>query len=148
MSVRRPIYFLLCCALFLACSNDGGTRNPYLQELGFRIDINLNLPLYAPLTNTGNPVYLGSAGTGIRGVMVMNTGFDVFRAFEASCPNHSPNACSTMEIDGQVARCGCEQYEYSLFTGQLLNPPEDGERFFNMLEYRATRSGNIVTITN
>ncbi len=53
-----------------------------------------------------------------------------------------------MEMDGQNAVCPCEGYTYSLFTGQLLNPPDDGQRFYNMLEYRARRSGNIVTITN
>ncbi len=134
--------------VLLSCSRDSARRNPYLQELGFRYEINLNLPLYSPLTTTGNPVYVGSTGTGIRGVFVMNSGFDIFRAFEASCPNHAPNSCSTMEIDGQVARCACEDYEYSLFTGQMLNRPDDGMRYYDMLEYRATRSGNVITITN
>ncbi len=139
---------LLLSAVPLSCSNDAANRNPNLQELGFRYEINLNLPLYSPLNNTGNPVYIGSTGIGIRGVFVMNTGFDQMRAFEASCPNHPPNGCSTMEMDGQNAVCPCEGYTYSLFTGQLLNPPDDGQRYYNMLEYRARRSGDIVTITN
>jgi len=138
---------LLLSLFFLACSNDQGQRNPYLQEIGFRFEINLNLPLYSPLTNPGSPVYIGAQGVGIRGVYVMNTGF-AYRAFEASCPNHSPNACSTTELNGQTAVCGCEGYEYSLFNGLQLSPPDDGERYFNMLEYRATQNGSVVVISN
>ncbi len=134
--------------ILLGCSKDRSTRNPYLQEIGFRFDINLNLPLYSPLTNPGNAVYVGSQGVGTRGVFVINTGFNVFRVFEASCPNHAPNACSTMNLNGQTAVCDCEEYEYSLFTGQLLNRPEGGNRFYDMLEYRATQSGNVVVIAN
>ncbi|MDH3698153.1 MAG: hypothetical protein OER83_00175 [Flavobacteriaceae bacterium] len=142
------ITILLIGILLLSCSNDKGQRNPYLPEIGFRFDIDLNLPLYNPLINPGNPVYISSATVGIRGVIVMNTGFDVFRVFEASCPNHSPSACSTMEIDGQVAVCSCEDFEYSLFTGQQLGRPDDGARYFDMLEYTARSSGSVVTVSN
>lgn len=135
--------------LFLiSCDNDRGTRNPFLQEIGFRFDLNLSLPLYSPLTNTGNSVYIGANGVGTRGVFVINAGFDQFRAFEASCPNHAPNDCSTMILNGQTATCPCEDYEYSVFTGQQFNRPNDGKRYYDMLEYRATFSGNVVSVSN
>ncbi len=134
--------------ILLGCSKDRTLRNPYLQEIGFRFDINLNLPLYSPLTNPGNTIYVDNPGVGTRGVFVINTGFNVFRAFEASCPNHAPNGCSTMDLSGQTALCSCEEYEYSLFTGQLLNRPEGDSRYYDMLEYRASQSGNVVVISN
>jgi len=135
--------------LTLSCNNDRPERNPYLQEIGFRFDINLSLPLYSPLTNPGNAVYIPTQGIGNRGVFIINAGFDQFRVFEASCPNHPPNSCSTMEFNSQTAFCLCEDYEYSLFTGQQLNPPNDGNRYYNMLEYHASFNGStIVTISN
>ncbi|MGC1515325.1 MAG: hypothetical protein WA810_07085 [Maribacter sp.] len=139
------------CFLLLtlcACSNDRTNRNPYLQEINFRFDANLNLPLYSPLTNTGSAVLIRSDGVGTRGVFVINTGFNQFRAFEASCPNHAPNTCSTMTLNGQVATCSCEEYQYSLFTGQLLERPKDENRYYDMLEYRASFSGSSVLISN
>ena len=114
--------------LAVSCDSDSAPRNPYLPEVGFRFEINLSLPLYSPLNTVGNPVYIGNTGVGVRGVYVMNTGFDIFRAFEASCPNHAPNSCSTTELEGQNARCACEEYGYSLFTGQLLNREGDATR--------------------
>ena len=148
MPLHRLIPFVFSLLILSACSNTTRERNPNLPELGFRFEINLNLPLYSPLNNQGNPVVINSGGVGIRGAVVMNSGFDQYVAWELSCPNHPPNACSTMSVDGQLARCSCEDYEYSLFTGQLLNRPDDGQRYYDLLFYQATRSGNIVTISN
>ena len=146
--MNRILSIFLLISMF-SCDSDRPERNPFLQEIGFRFEINLSLPLYSPLTNPGNPVYIGTQGVGNRGVFVINAGFDQYRAFEASCPNHPPNSCSTMEIDGQTAVCPCEDYEYSLFTGQQFNPPDDGNRYYNMLEYHANFNGsNVVTISN
>lgn len=142
---KLSILFIL---MITSCSNDGTNRNPYLLEVSFRFDANLNLPKYNPLTNIGSAVPIESEIAGTRGVFVINVGFDQFRAFEASCPNHAPNECSAMNLVGSVATCSCEGYEYSLFTGQLLNRPDDGKRYYDMLEYRANFSGNTVIVSN
>jgi len=132
----------------LSCNNDGVIRNPYLQEVGFRFDMNLNLPLYSKLTNIGSVVFIQNAGVGLKGVYVIQSGIDQYRAFEASCPNHVPNDCSTTQLNGIEVTCGCEDYTYNLFTGSLTNAPDDGERRYDMLEYRVVRSGNIVLVSN
>lgn len=134
--------------LLISCSSDSTNRNPYLQEVSFRFDLNLNLPLYSGLNNIGNPVYVGNNGVGTRGAFVIKSSLDSFYAFEASCPNHTPNNCSTMTIDGQNVVCDCDGFTYSLFTGQQLDRPDDGKRYYDLLFYRATQSGNIVTISN
>ncbi|MEM9142131.1 MAG: hypothetical protein AAGA86_04040 [Bacteroidota bacterium] len=131
-----------------ACSNDRTNRNPFLQEVGFSFSINLNLPLYSPLTNVGNAIYIGTNGVGIRGAFVINVGAGQFRAFEASCPNHVPNECSTMQLNGNSVTCPCDDLEYSLFTGQLLNRPDDGNQYYDLLEYQARFGGSTVVISN
>ena len=141
-----PILLFLSL-LMLQCSTQTSRRNPYLQEIGFSIELNLNLPAYAPLKIIGNPVYLGTAGLGTQGIVVMNSGFDSFVAFEASCANHAPNSCSKLSIKGQNAICTCEDYEYSLFTGQLLNPPNQ-ERTYDLLAYGTRLSGNVLQVFN
>lgn len=82
------IFSIVLLFLLASCSNDRTNRNPYLQEIGFRFEMNLNLPLYSPLTNTGNAVYVGAEGVGTAGIFAINTGFNQFRAFEASCTMH------------------------------------------------------------
>ncbi len=150
--IRMRLLRLLTLAgftlLLISCSGDERRENPFLPDISFNFQINLNLPLYSPLTNIGNAVYVGTQGVGVRGVFVINTGFDLFRAFEASCPNHAPNSCSTMDANGQIATCSCEDFEYNLLTGQQLNRPDDGERYYDMLEYRAVKSGDSVILSN
>lgn len=144
----KRFWLVFLVAILFSCDSERTNRNPYLQDLGFRFDANLNLPLYSALKNTGNAVYVGNQTVGTRGVFVMNVGFNTFRAFEASCPNHAPSSCSTMILNGQNAVCSCEDFEYSLFTGQQLGRPDDGTRYYDMLEYHTTFSGNTVIISN
>lgn len=145
--MKNIAYLLLIFVLF-SCETDTDNRNPFLLETGFRFDVNRNLPLYNNLNSIGNPVFIPNDGVGLRGVFVINSGFDTFRAFEATCPNHVPNECSTMILDGQNAVCACEGYTYSLFTGQQLDRPDNGERFFDMLEYRTAVTGATIIISN
>ena len=147
----KHFWSIFLILLLLSCSNDGVVRNPYLQEIGFRFDMNLNLPLYSKLTNIGSIVFVPNAGVGIKGVYVIQSSIDQYRAFEASCPNHVPNDCSTTllpEDIGIVAICGCDEFEYNLYTGQLTSQLEEGKQYYDMLEYRAVRSGNVILITN
>ncbi len=145
MKLRLSLIFLVLC---LSCENDPTNRNPFLQEVGFNFEVNLNLPLYTNLNNIGNPVYIDNANVGTRGAFVMKTSLDSFFAFEASCPNHVPNTCSTMTIDGQNVVCSCEDFTYSLFTGQLLDRPDDGNRYYDLLFYNTRVSGNSIIISN
>lgn len=143
---------LFLLLLLMGCDKNSTNRNPYLQEFGFRFDINTNLPLYSALTNEGSAIYVGNEQAGTRGIFVIKTisSFSGYRAFEASCPNHTPNNCSTMTLDTSKnsVTCSCDDFNYILFTGQLLNTNEDGKKYYDMLEYRVTASGNIISVTN
>lgn len=148
MKTLRPYLLLIFTVLLVSCENDSGNRNPYLQEVSFSFELNLNLPLYSDLNNIGNPIYVGNAGVGTRGAFVMQVSSGQYFAFEASCPNHVPNNCSTMQLDGIEVECSCEDFRYNLFNGQQANRPDDGQRYYDLLFYRATLRGNSVFITN
>ncbi|WP_282116731.1 hypothetical protein [Cellulophaga baltica] len=149
--MQRILAFFLLILLF-ACDTDTSDRNPYLQEIGFRFDINTNLPLYSDLTNEGSAIYIGNSQAGTRGIFVIKTlsAFAGYRAFEASCPNHTPSNCSTMTLDTSrnSVTCECDEYNYSLFTGQLLTKLDNDQRFYNMLEYRVSAGNGVISVTN
>ncbi|WGK66130.1 hypothetical protein [Croceiramulus getboli] len=131
--------------LILSCSADdeGRRRNPFLLDLNFNFSLNTNLPQYSDLQFPSNSVYLPNLGN--RGVIVINTGSG-FLAWDASDPNHVPNTCSTLTINGIEATCGCEEANrYNLVTGQAVS---DGSLQYPLLQYRATQNGNIITISN
>jgi nitrite reductase/ring-hydroxylating ferredoxin subunit len=133
--------------LLTSCSSSDLERNPYLPEFSFRFQVNLNLPEYDDLRYAGGSVLIPQLGH--KGVLVFNLNGNIFFAWEASCPNHSPNSCSQTQIKGVLAECSCEKFQYSLATGQLLNPSEeDSEKGYPLLFYQTENRGNSVIISN
>ena len=138
----RIAAFLLLALLFLSgCESDNfSNRNPFLFDTNFNIQLSsiqaldLEFPANAIFTSNG----------GIRGVFVINTGSGL-RAWEASDPNHAPNQCSTMQINGISVSCQCDDANtYNLFTGQ-----SSGEALpFTMLPYRVSNDGGIIRVSN
>lgn len=144
----KKLYSLLIVIILLSCSSDSDNRNPYLLETNFSFDINLNLPLYGSLSNPGSAIYIGNEGVGIRGVFVYNNGSSFF-AWEASCPNHTPSPCSTMSIiNGNMCKCSCEDYEYSLVNGQLFTNEDIEGKTHGLLLYQTSSNGNTITVFN
>ena len=94
------------------------TNSQYLQNVSFSKEINTNLPSYNALTFPSNPILITDAGAGIQGIVVMKAGSgNDYRAWEASCPNQYPIACSKLSISGLNAVCSCDNYSYSIYTG-------------------------------
>lgn len=132
-------YFLGLTLLFLtACSKNSNINNcNYLLNVGVNASINLNLPEYSQLAFISNSVYIANQGNA--GIIVINVGNDVLRAWDASDPNHTPSNCSLLQIEGANAICGCaDQNEYSLFTGQSIGSALP----CGLKEYRVTPTGN------
>ena len=136
---------ILLASFFLiasACSSDDArVNNPNLNTISFSINLNTNLPEYSVLQFPGNAVAISSAG--IRGIFVINTGAGIL-AWEATDPNHVPNDCSTMTLDGIEVTCSCEDNTYNLYTGQ-----DKAQALpYTLLPYRVSQSGNIITVSN
>jgi len=134
---------ILIVILICSCSKNEINRNPYLQNISFEKTINLNLPQYDDLNYNGGAVYLNSGG--IKGLILFNFSNQIF-AWEASCPNQYPSSCSTMKIDGVQTVCNCDDYKYSLATGQLLSTSETNS--YPMKLYFSEKNGNSVRISN
>jgi hypothetical protein len=137
---------LLCLICFSCKSDDDFTgNNPNLIDPLVNINLNLSLPQYDALRFPGGSVLLNPP-QGIRGVVVYNINNMEYVAFELSDPNHTPNACSRMEIDGIIATCPCptDDNEYNIVTGQHTDDPN----LYPMLRYRAVRNGNVISVSN
>ena len=135
------IFFIL-----FSCNKNSVIRNPFLTELDFEFSININLPLYNNLKFTGGSVLIDNFGH--KGIILYNLNNNNYLAWEASCPNHKPNSCSKTEINGSLTVCGCENYQYSLATGQLINPSPNDTNPYAMINYGVRISGNNLIIYN
>ena len=132
--------------LLVGCSRENLERNPYLPELQFSVPINLNLPEYNALLFAGGSHFLPQYGH--KGILIFNLNGNSYTAWEASCPNHLPNDCSRTQVVGVLAECACEGYQYSLATGQLLNPDAELSSPYSMVFYNTVLRGNTLVISN
>ena len=142
LKMKKIIVLLVMFSLLnSACKKNTTYNNPYLEDVSFSIEINMDLPEYAPLKFANNSVLVHNVG--IKGVIVFNTG-NSYNAFEASDPNHYPSACSTMQPNQFTCKCDCENNTYSLHTGQLSS----GEGKYSLKAYHVSQSGNKLRISN
>lgn len=132
--------------VLISCNNDDSRNdnNPNLLSPLINVNLNLNLPQYNPLKFPGNSLILD--GEGIRGVVIYNVNNDLYTAFELSDPNHTPNQCSKMSINGILATCPCttDSNVYDIVTGQH----QSNEVLYPMQQYLVTRNGDNIQVTN
>ena len=136
---------LIVFLVVLGCSKTAVEHNPFLLEKSFNLTINLALPSFNNLSYPGGSLYWPNDG--IRGLLLYNLNGNTIMAWEASCPNHELKSCSTLQTDGLVsatASCSCEDYQYSLATGQPLT---EGATY-SLLFYKVQQSGTVVRIYN
>lgn len=137
--MKKYLLLSVIIPFFFSCSDSGlNNSNPFIPNYSFSIDLNLNLATYSNLKFASNAVFI--SGTGARGIIVFNTGSG-YNAFDAACPNQAISSCSTMTIDGINAVCGCDNKEYSLFTGQ-------GSLQYPLKQYRVQVNGNMLRVYN
>lgn len=141
--MKRIAPLVLLLALLLSCNKDSETRNvnPYLPDYSFSVSINTSLPQYALLRTPLNAVPVNIEGAGISGIIVMQISDTDYRAWETSCPNQYPTACSKMTPEGTRAKCSCENFTYSLFDGT-------GDGSYTMKMYRVEVLGDVLRIYN
>lgn len=145
MKIIKIIALLIVLVTFSCSKNDEKlNRNPYLTNPVVRLDLNLNLPEYNPLRFPGSYII---APQGIKGIVVYCVNESFYLAFDLTDPNHIPNDCSRMEMNGIIATCPCESddNEYYITSGQHTTEPDIK---YPMQQYRAERVGNSVVISN
>ena len=139
-------HLLLFLLIFIMCGKEPLQRNPYLVDIRFQRDLNLSLPLYNGLNYVGGSILIRDLG--INGVIIFNLNNSSYLAWEATCPNHTLKDCSSLSVKGVLAVCGCEEFKYSLATGQILNPDENLNPPQNLLFYQIQNFNGILRISN
>ncbi|MDC1326885.1 hypothetical protein N8252_01015 [Ulvibacter sp.] len=142
---NKFLAFFLGLAI-LGCNKDESPNdnNPNLLNPLISVNLNLNLPQYNLLKFPGNSLVLD--GEGIRGVVIYNVNNDLYTAFELSDPNHIPNGCSKMSLNGIIASCPCttDSNTYDIVTGQH----QSNETLYPLQQYFVARNGDNIQVNN
>ena len=142
-SATLPLVLLLLLAQACRKKDNLAPSCNFLLDIGVNEVVNMNLPQYNNLLFTSNSVFVSSAANS--GLIVVNVGTG-YLAWDAADPNHVPNSCGTLAIDGVLGVCGCDDGNtYSLFTGQ---PMENPDLRCALKSYPVTRSDNTLYISN
>ncbi|MFN4761819.1 hypothetical protein ACKGJN_01740 [Gillisia sp. Q332] len=143
--IKKITLSLLLVAFLSSCTPDENerTNNPYLTNISFILDLNLNLPEYNSLNFPGNSYV--TYNYGINGVVVYNVNNSQYTAFELSDPNHALSACSTLSVSGIIATCNCNDgNSYNILTGEIT----EGSGQYSLKPYRVRKSGNVLEVYN
>lgn len=141
----KPFFIIfLLIFTFSGCASDDDLRqNPYLPHLNFSVNFDLSLPEYNQLNFPGNKFV--TRNYGINGILIFNLNNDQYMAFELTDPNHVPQACSALIVDGTEATCSCEDgNKYTIITGQRIA----GEGEYSLKPYRVERVGDVLRVSN
>lgn len=146
--IEKRHWIIVICWLIsaISCSKNNIIRNPYVSDVPINYQVNLNLPQYDALRFVGGSAFIYQVG--LKGVLLYNLNGQTFLAWEATCPNHIPRECSKLQLDVPLARCGCENFEYNLVNGQLLNGDENTNTAYPLINYQVEVFNSFLTIRN
>ncbi len=142
--MKRILMLLSLSITILGCSSDDEIRqNPYLPHLHFSVQFDLSLPEYNQLNFPGNKFI--TRNYGINGIVIYNLNNDQYFAYELTDPNHIPQACSALTVNGTAAACTCgDGNVYNIITGEQTA----GTGEYMLQPYRVEKRGNVIQISN
>lgn len=135
----KKCLILISSLVVFSCSRDNNINNcNFLLDVSVNTTINLNLPQFSQLINTGNPVKIEGLGNG--GIIVIRVNSQTIRAWDGADPSRPFSNCSVLTINGVNAESDCgEDIVYNLITGQSIG---QNQQPCTLKEYRADFVGN------
>ncbi|WP_055447542.1 hypothetical protein [Lacinutrix mariniflava] len=158
MKFKTLLFSLFIGLILSSCSknDDNQNNNPYIPNASFNTGNQINMQLggiYGQLDFDTNAIYVPNYG--INGIVVINTGFNNYSAFEYSDPNHQIASCSLFELDNPgtiasistVATCSCDDgNSYDILSGGVPLSGTTGQ--YTMVRYRVEVNGSIIRVYN
>jgi len=137
----KTLFLLTFLITVISCGTSDDDQNPVLPNIPVNVTLNLDLPLYQNLQFDSSSAFVENHG--IKGIIVFRISENNILAWEAACPHIAPSECSTMNLVGVEITCPCDDSKFSILNGGPLSGTQ-----FSMKQYRATKNGNTITITN
>ena len=133
--------FFLLVFLLLLLNNCSDEKYPIPN-----VTVNVYVdPVTLSQIGIGTSAYCPVSG-GIKGIIIYHESQDSYIAFERLCTNYPNDECAIeIEKDNSLqAKCPCCGSEFSLWTGDVLNPPAK----YALKRYKTYLSGNRLYIAN
>jgi|SRR6218665_1378368 len=104
-------------SIFNSCRERDDTVSCFPDSV-ISVQLNLSLPQYYVLQNTGGWLYIDEQQSGTRGLIVVKT-TSGFKVYDRNAPHLCPDADTTLEVkNGTSVYCPQDGAEWILITGQ------------------------------
>lgn len=127
------------------------TNQDFFTPVQVYLNINTQLPSYAPLTIPNGFVYEPG---GNKGIIIYRTIYNEYVAFDRTCPNNPTEACSYISMDSSLAYFRCGQYDpyWKGCCNSKFDPatgtPIEGAAKRPLKQYFVRQEGNTLIVTN
>jgi hypothetical protein len=114
-------------------------------EVGIQVTLNLSLPAYYPLQNTGGWIYVNEQSSGTRGLIVVRTSTG-FKIYDRNAPHICPDNNTTLAVvDNIKITCPKDGASWILLTGQPTAIAQVPPKTYH---YNYIPSSNLLSIFN
>ena len=121
--MKNQIFILFFCFVFIfSCRNDDQVVNCFPTS-AINATFNLSFPQFQNLSNVGGYVQTsGAVGEGTRGLIIVRTKSNEFKAYDRNAPHICPDENTTLEVkDDFIIICPKDGANWNLLTGEPLN---------------------------
>lgn len=160
--MKKSIRYIATATLAIAlvfilanCNKNNNNQQNDIPNVPVSVTVNMNLPEYLSLQSQGGWAYIEG---GVKGIVLYHHYDDNFYALERNCPYQPFDSCATVtvELNNVFLRCGhyksdtdttwvpCCNSHFSLEAGYLISGPAR----YPLKNYRISRSGNVLYVTN
>lgn len=126
MKKTFSILFILTILIFsnLTLNSCGRTQDTVscFPSNPINVTLNLNLPAYYDLNNTGGWIYINEQQSGTRGLIAVRTSGSTFKIYDRNAPHLCPDSNTTLEVKDDISIiCPKDDAKWILLTGQPAN---------------------------
>jgi len=141
--LKYLLQLIILLVVIFGCSKDQDQIVPYVRV---DLTINLQLPQFIALNSVNNAVPYPNAGYNHNGVIIYRNSTDEFTAYDATCPKHLDTKVSAVTLDdgGSAGTATCPECKTVYYFFNYAYPSKG----YPLKQYRVTKSGNILFITN
>ncbi|RMZ60489.1 hypothetical protein D1632_04680 [Chryseobacterium nematophagum] len=102
-----------------SCSNRQDTVSCF-PNIPINVSLNLNLPAYFNLTQSGGWVYVNEQQSGTRGLIIVRRSSTTFMIYDRNAPHICPDTNTTLEVSDLSIVCPKDNAKWILLTGQPI----------------------------
>lgn len=147
----KPYHFLKVFILIFStliitnsCGNNDETVSCF-PNAPISVVLNLSLPLYQNLQNTGSFIYVNEQSSGSRGLIVVRT-TNSFKVYDRNAPHICPGSNTTLEVKENIKIiCPTDGSEWILLTGEPIKISKVAPKTY---PFNYDSGANILTIYN